>query len=124
MQQDKANQGSVNKTAFIIIGVIAVVAVLYFAFRSGDSLENGDPNILVQVPAAVDDVGNEVRGLLAQLNNLNIDTKFFESGAYKSLVDNTTPIPSQNIGRYKPFEPFDPKNYKAAPSSSSSQPPK
>lgn len=112
MQNDQNNQGSSNKMVFIIAGVVAVVVLLYFAFRSGDSMQNPDASLDKVVPAGANDVGTEVRILLAQLNNLSLDTKFFEGEAYKSLMDNTTAVPSQNIGRYKPFEPFDPKNYK------------
>lgn len=119
MQQEQVNQGSSNKTAFIIVGIVAVLAVLYFSFKSGDSLQTGDLNLTIIVPEATNDVGSEVRGLLSQLNNLSLDTEFFESAAYKSLKDNTTAIPTQNIGRYKPFEPFDPKNYKAEAAASS-----
>lgn len=113
MQTEQNNQGSSNKMVFIIAGVIAVVVLLYFAFRSGDSMQNPDASLDKVVPAGANDVGTEVRILLAQLNNLSIDTQFFEGEAYKSLMDNTTSVPSQNIGRYKPFEPFDPKNYKS-----------
>ncbi len=100
------NTGS-NKTLFIVIGVVVIAIVLYFVMKGGDDPVNPNAGFEIETANAADsEVGNDVLILLGQIKLLNIDKAFFETEAYKSLVDYTVPIPAQNVGRPNPFAPF------------------
>ncbi|MES2470903.1 MAG: hypothetical protein V4526_01580 [Patescibacteria group bacterium] len=101
------NTGS-NKTLFIVIGVVLIGVVLYFVMKGADTPIDANSALEIEtVNAAGSEVGDDVLILLGQIKLLNIDKAFFETDAYKSLVDYTVPIPPQNIGRENPFAPFD-----------------
>jgi hypothetical protein len=49
--------------------------------------------------------GQKFLSKLNELNTLKLDTSVFESAVYKSLVDTTTPPPTDEQGRPHPFIP-------------------
>lgn len=97
------NQSS--KKSWIIIGIIIVTAILaYYMFFAG----SGTPAAggLLEAQPEGNLVGAEVLSLLNQIQSLKIDTAFFQSSAYRSLVDYTVAIPDQSVGRANPFAPI------------------
>lgn len=100
-------QGTSKKNLIIIIVVVIVAVGAYFYFSgapddsSVSSLEAEGSLEAASSMAA----GANVLNLLNQVSQINIDATFFESTAYKSLVDNTVVVPEQNVGRANPFAP-------------------
>ncbi len=109
MQQQPKN----NTLMYVIITVVIIAGLLYFAFKGGEP----NPEEVGSLDVTTNDsqtVGSDVVFLLGQINALSIDKAFFQSAVYKSLIDYTQPVPVQPVGRTRPFEPFDPSLYKAA----------
>ena len=105
MQQNPQNS---SKTIFILTGVVLVAAAIYYFYYSGaatvttgDSTLSGDSSQTVSSAE-----GQKVLNLLNEINSLQIDTKFFESPAYQSLVDFSVQIPPVPVGRPNPFSDF------------------
>lgn len=93
-----------NKSTIIIIAVAVLAGLAYFYVKGGTP---SDTSALLQgTPVGVS--GNragQILTLLNQINAIEIDTKIIESPVYKTLQDNTVPIPPQNVGRPNPFAP-------------------
>ena len=102
-----------NTIMYIIITVVIIAGLLYFAFMGGEPNPEEVGSLDVSNLGA-QTVGSDVVVLLGQINAISIDKNFFQSAIYKSLVDYTQPVPVQPVGRPKPFEPFDPSLYKSA----------
>lgn len=93
-----------SKNSWIIIAIIIIVAFcVYYFFLYQPSSQT---NTLLEEQTTDNQVGAEVLSLLNQIQALHIDSSFFQSAAYQSLVDYTVPIPIQNVGRNNPFAPI------------------
>lgn len=96
------NQSS--KNSWLIITVIIVLSItVYYLFFAGSAPAS---NSLLQAQPEGELVGAQVLSLLNQIQSLRIDSTFFQSPAYQSLVDYTVPIPAENVGRANPFAPI------------------
>jgi hypothetical protein len=92
MKALKDNKGTVIAVILVIIGLF-----VYKSFFSSS--------------AAVDDtataaVGSDVIALNARLQTVTLSQTVFTTPAYKALIDFTTPIPVQPVGRANPFDPI------------------
>ncbi len=103
------NQPSSNKKT-IIIGVIIVVVLAggwYFYGRGGSSASTSQlVSSSSDVNPATGVVGANVLDVLNSVSSINIDTSFFSTPAYQSLVDYSIAVPSQPVGRANPFAPL------------------
>lgn len=96
---------STLKTVLIVVIFGALIFFIYRGFSNNETDTLG-----VQTTGAVDEnnmpIGADIEELLAQLNDLKIDSSLFESAAYKSLTDFTNSIPALPQGKVNPFAPF------------------
>jgi predicted RNase H-related nuclease YkuK (DUF458 family) len=92
------------KNIIIILIVLALFGGTYFYF-SGSPTDSESGLTSETSPEAAASVAEaaHVLSLLNQINSIHIDTKFFESTVFKSLVDNQVVVPEQNVGRPNPF---------------------
>ena len=90
-----------SKTIIAVIAILIIAGGAYFYF-SGTPTDTGS---LITEESSSDAalVGSRVLVLLNQINSLKIDSKFFTSEVYSSLVDHTVPIYEQNVGKSNPF---------------------
>ncbi len=88
-----------KKTIYIIVILIILVGG-YFYLSGGD--EPVSNNSLLSSSGYG---GSADASLLNQLKALQIDTSFFKSPEYVSLVDYSVDITTQNVGRPNPFAP-------------------
>jgi len=96
----------------IIIAVILFVGAIgaYNLFiKSGDVSIAGDSN--------TEKVGSDVLALNANIQTVTLNTTLFTTTLYKSLVDFSTTIPNQPVGRHNPFGPIGNESGQATPSS-------
>jgi hypothetical protein len=93
-----------NKSTIIIIIVAVLVGFGYFYVRGGTS---SDTSALLQGSSAgiSNNRAGQILALLNQVNTIKIDATLFSSAIYKTLRDNTVPIPPQGVGRPNPFAP-------------------
>jgi hypothetical protein len=89
----------------LIIGIILIVAAVfayfYFTGTPEDTTGLVQSDNLAASDASV--AGARVLTLLNQISSLQIDTTFFASPIYQSLVDHTVPIYEQEVGKTNPF---------------------
>lgn len=92
-----------NKTILIIIALLILGVGAYFYFTGTPT--DTDPGLALEGGVSSDAslVGGRVLVLLNQIKVLKIDSEFFRSPAYSSLVDHTVPIYEQNVGKPNPF---------------------
>lgn len=98
MKSLEKNQGVVL-TILLVIGGIFVYRT-FFATPIDPTLVA--PDITTQGP------GKDVVDLYQSLQSVTLDTSLFSSPGYRSLVDFTTPISPQPIGRRNPFDKISP----------------
>lgn len=87
----KKNKGIISA---IIIFIIAIG--IYKLFASNE--------IIINEGAAAQVIGADIMELNASIERVNLDPALFLSRAYRNLVDFSTPLPSQPIGRKNPFD--------------------
>ncbi|MCX6715965.1 MAG: hypothetical protein NT077_03030 [Candidatus Taylorbacteria bacterium] len=91
----------ISKKTIIAIVVIVVLALVYFYFAGGETTSTNS----MLLGAESNSVGAAELSLLNQMKSLRIDTTLFSDPAYISLVDYSTKITAQNVGRPNPFAP-------------------
>jgi hypothetical protein len=107
-----------SKMPMTLGGILIVIAVGYYFYSSGGQPA---PDATVSFssivgPTATSSVGFDIIDLLKKVNQLRINTKFFDSTVVQSLIDFSQPIPAENVGRPNPFLPI--AGGSAAPSGS------
>ena len=51
-------------------------------------------------------VGNEIISALNQIQTLNLSSDIFSDPVFRSLIDRSTPIPDEPVGKSNPFSPI------------------
>jgi uncharacterized membrane protein len=99
-------KSSSNKNT-VIIGIILVVvlAVGWYFYSKGSSSPSTSQLVSSTPNAATADVGANVLTILNSVSSINIDTNFFSTPTYQSLVDYSIVVPPQAVGRNNPFAP-------------------
>lgn len=92
MKAIKNNKGIIMA---IIIFIFAIGIYKLFFSTSAQSSTN-----------TTSSVGKDVLDLNANLQTVTLDRTLFGITAYKALIDFSTPIPLQTIGRHNPFSPI------------------
>lgn len=95
-----------NKTIIIVIVLLVVVGGVIYFMKTGTPTDTNPSFDVAGSPTAdgsFSDVGTRDLILLNQIKNLKIDSSFFQSAAYSSLVDHTVPIYQQGVGKPNPF---------------------
>ncbi|MBU6231877.1 MAG: hypothetical protein KGI45_00865 [Patescibacteria group bacterium] len=95
-------QKSSKKTLVTVIVIIVIAALGYFYYEGTIPAVGGNVSISPEDQA----VATQVLSLLSQMQSLRIDTSLFNDPAYKTLQDDTVPIPALNVGRPNPFAPI------------------
>jgi hypothetical protein len=86
-----------NKGTLIAIVVFILVIFLYNVFIKSDTLE-----IPSETSAA--SVGDDLIQLHERLRKVTLDKSIFTSAGYLQLIDFTTDIATQPVGRTNPFD--------------------
>ncbi len=94
---------SSRKTTIIAVVVILIAIIAYF-YYNGSSSSTGA--LLLVSQEGGQSIGSSELALLNQIQSLKIDTSLFQSPVYKSLLDHTVPIPTEQVGRPNPFVPY------------------
>ena len=93
----------------IIIGIILVVVLAggwYFYSQGGSAPSTSQVvSSTSNVDAATAAVGENVLSILNNVSSIHIDSNFFTTPAYQSLVDYSIVVPPQAVGRNNPFAP-------------------
>jgi hypothetical protein len=102
-------KSSSKKTIIIGVIVIAVTFLAWYFYQKGRSPAVGTSG-LVATPGAIagvdqSAVGAGVLSVLNSVSSIHIDSSFFSSPAYQSLVDYSIAVPSAPVGRPNPFAP-------------------
>jgi hypothetical protein len=98
------NKPSSNKNTLIIgLIIVAVLGGAWYFYDSGSSPTS--TSSLISSGGASDSVGSGILDILDSVSSIKIDTSFFSSPAYQSLVDYSIQVPPQNVGRPNPFAP-------------------
>ncbi len=89
---------SLKKNKGIILAVVVFIIAIgaYKLFSTNVSITSD------QQAAKI--IGADIIALNASIERVNLDPALFSSRSYKNLVDFSTPIPSQPIGRLNPFD--------------------
>lgn len=93
-----------NKTTLITLAAVIIIAIGYFYVTGEESTQ--DAAVVTATNTADAAIGSRVLAILNQIQQIKIDNTFFESAAYRSLVDYSVEIPAQNVGRPNPFAPL------------------
>lgn len=91
-------------TTIIIIVVIVIGGGIYFWSLGNGSA--GDASLLASTanPGRAS-IGSEELALLNQVSTIKINSSFFTSSLFLSLMDIVQPVPAVEIGRANPFAP-------------------
>lgn len=106
-------KSSSKKTLLITIGLIILALLTYF-YLTGTPQDDA-ALVSTEAPKTTDATatGARILTLLNQIKSLRIDSNFFTSNEYTSLVDHTVPIYEQPVGKSNPFyNPTPPKKSK------------
>ena len=97
---------SSNKNT-IIIGIVIVIILAggWYFYSKGSSGSSTSQLISSSPDSATAAVGASVLNILNSVSSINIDTSFFQTPAYQSLVDYSIAVPPQPVGRANPFAP-------------------
>jgi hypothetical protein len=97
-------KSSLTSTVIIVI-VVAVALIAYFYYKgSGSSSQSS--SLLSQTSTDSSMIGNQILGLLNQIQSLRIDSTLFTDPGYQTLRDFSVAIPPENVGRSNPFAPL------------------
>jgi hypothetical protein len=100
-----------EKIKYILIDITVVFLIPFGLFYLYITLSGSEEPLFGSTQSGSDLSGEGQKFLakLDELKNLKLDTSLFESTVYKSLVDTTTPPPTEAVGRSNPFiSPFQP----------------
>ena len=100
----QSNQQNSAKVPMIIAAVVLLGAAFYYFYYQGDAVAtDAQSSLAVSSTPTNEQTGANVLQLLNQIRALKIDTKFFETPVYQSLIDFSVEIPTVNVGRPNPF---------------------
>ncbi len=112
-----------NKKIILIVGIVAIVLIVYLMFFTGDSSQPTnvayDPTsggLVSDVSLSISDAvgGRELLSILSKLKSISLDSSIFSDEAFKSLNDKSHPIDAQpfgkTLGRRNPFSDFGSKS--------------
>lgn len=101
-------QNSSKKTLLIVIVIVIISLSVFFYYKGSPTDSNISSVQSSGSPESVDAqiVGTRVLSLLNQISELKIDSSIFSSAVYKTLIDYTVEIPTQDVGRLNPFAPI------------------
>ncbi len=91
-----------SNTTMLIVATILVLAGGYWFFFSGNS-GNQVPLMINATQSAAE---TRFQALVGQLSLITFDTSIFSDSRFKSLVDISTPVQPESLGRLDPFAPL------------------
>jgi len=99
-----------NKNIFIAVGVLLLLFVGYFIWRSGGQ-EESFPLSNLDASAGFTDspggqAGRQIISILNELQQIRIDRGVFDHVVFNDLIDHTIATTSEDRGRPDPFEPL------------------
>jgi RsiW-degrading membrane proteinase PrsW (M82 family) len=103
------NKSSSSNKNTVIIGIILVVVLagVWYFYSKGNSAPSTSQLVSSTsgTSAATAAVGDNVLTMLNNVSSIHIDSNFFSTPAYQSLVDYSIVVPPQAVGRQNPFAP-------------------
>jgi len=93
------------KSTVIILVIIAAALIGYFYYE-GSAPSASSSLLTASANPSASGIGQQVLGLLSQIQSLRIDTALFKDPGYLTLRDFSVTIPPQNVGRSNPFAPL------------------
>jgi RsiW-degrading membrane proteinase PrsW (M82 family) len=102
------SKSSSNKNTIIVGIVLVVILAGVWYFYSRGSSAPSTSQVVSSTPdanSATDAVGTNVLSILNSVSSIHIDSGFFSTPAYQSLVDYSIVVPPQAVGRNNPFAP-------------------
>ncbi len=101
---------SLSKNQKIALAVVAVVAVgvsAYFFLRGESSAPESSSGEMAASFSGSGEIGADLLRILADLRQVKLDEKFFQSRSFEELRDFEVIISPQPVGRKNPFIPLD-----------------
>lgn len=86
-----------NKITISAVLIFSLALWIYSSFFKGG-------NVVVTSDTNADSVGADVLSLNSSLQSVSLDQSLFTTSLYRNLVDFSTAIPSQSVGRTNPFD--------------------
>lgn len=94
------------KGTIVVIVIAAILIGGWYFYENGTSSSAGSANLTASSPSGSSPiVGADVLSILQSVSSIKIDTSFFSSPVYQSLVDYSIQVPPQPVGRPDPFAP-------------------
>lgn len=82
----------------ILITVVILFVLALWAYNSFFKVDSSVPT-----DAAAQTVGSDVLSLYSSLQSVTLEQSLFSSPLYRNLIDFSTPLQSQPVGRPNPF---------------------
>ncbi len=100
-----------SSTKLLIVGILMVLGSAgYYYYTTNGVQVSPDSSLTASSFSGTlgggASVGSNVLALLSQIKGLSIDTNFFQSPSYTSLIDFSVVIPPENVGKSNPFVPL------------------
>lgn len=93
---------SLKNSKLVQWGVIAIVIALGYWWY----VSSGSSGPLLSTPASPSPASQEILLTLGNLRQITLDPALFEEALFVSLVDSSTAIPQEGVGRRNPFAPI------------------
>ena len=96
------------KSAVVVIVIVLICVGIWYFYEKGASPAASSSAITASSPSAAageSGVGASVLSILQSVSSIKIDTSFFSSPVYQSLVDYSIAVPPEPVGRTDPFAP-------------------
>lgn len=90
-----------SNTTILIVATLVVAAGAYWYFFTG----TGNQPPLSTTLATSNSAQMQFQTLLSQLQTISFNTSIFKDSRFMALVDLTTPIQPETLGRLDPFAP-------------------
>ncbi len=91
-----------SNTTMLIVATILVLAGGYWFFFTGSS----GNQVPLTTSASQSAAETRFQALVGQLSPITFDTSIFSEARFKSLVDISTPVQPESLGRLDPFAPL------------------
>lgn len=95
------------KSIIIIVVIVAIALVAYFYYQGTKTPDTAGGLLTTSAnPGVQSGIGQQVLGLLSQIQTLRIDSSLFKDPGFQTLRDFSVIIPPENVGRANPFAPL------------------
>ncbi|MFA6095459.1 MAG: hypothetical protein WC767_01295 [Candidatus Paceibacterota bacterium] len=97
----------ISNTKNIIIAAVILAVIIFAGYFYSTRDRSADTDLLVGVPVDGAVIDGDLLSTLRELKGLRLDEGIFQDPVFRSLVDKSRPLASQNSGRPNPFAPLE-----------------